>query len=113
MASIFYSTDSNFERDVLKSDLPVLVDLWAEWCGPCKMIAPILEEAATDYEGKVKIGKLNVDENQRIPARFNVRSIPTLLLFRNGELVAQKVGALSKSALSAWLDAHLPQTETT
>jgi thioredoxin 1 len=113
MASIFYSTDSNFERDVLKSDLPVLVDLWAEWCGPCKMIAPILEEAAADFQGRVKIGKLNVDENQRIPARFNVRSIPTLLLFRNGELVAQKVGALSKSALSAWLDAHLPQTETT
>ena len=112
MGNIFHSTDGDFERDVLKSDLPVLVDLWAEWCGPCKMIAPILEEAAAHYDGRVKIGKLNVDENQRIPARFNVRSIPTLLLFKKGELVAQKVGALSKSALTAWLDAQLPQTQT-
>jgi thioredoxin 1 len=107
MRPTVHTTDTDFEREVLKSDLPVLVDFWAEWCGPCKMIAPIVDEAAQIYAGKLKIAKLNVDENQRIPANFNIRSIPTLLLFKKGELVAQKVGALSKSALAAWLDAQL------
>jgi thioredoxin 1 len=111
MGQITHTTDSDFERDVLESELPVLVDVWAEWCGPCKMIAPILEEAFVTYGGKLKIAKLNVDENPRIPANFNIRSIPTLLLFKNGRLVAQKVGALSKSALTAWLDPQLHQTQ--
>ena len=107
MGNIFHSTDGDFERDVLKSDLPVLVDLWAEWCGPCKMIAPILEEAAGHYEGRLRIAKLNVDENATSAAKFNIRSIPTLLLFKKGELVAQKVGAVSQSHLRAFLDGQL------
>jgi thioredoxin 1 len=111
MGHVIHTTDSDFERDVLKSDLPALVDFWAEWCGPCKMIAPILDEAAGRYAGKLKITKLDVDANQRIPANFNIRSIPTLLLFKNGELVAQKVGALSKSVLAAWLDVQLQQSQ--
>ena len=97
-------TDDNFEEEVLKSDIPVLVDYWAEWCGPCRMISPILEEIAPDYEGKVKIGKLNIDENPATPPKFGIRGIPTLMLFKNGEVDSTKVGALSKSQLTAFLD---------
>ncbi|XOZ32299.1 thioredoxin TrxA [Halomonadaceae bacterium KBTZ08] len=100
-------TDSTFEDEVLKSDVPVLVDYWAEWCGPCKMIHPVLEEIADEYEGKLKIAKLNIDENQQTPPRFNIRGIPTLMLFKNGDVDATKVGALSKSQLTAFLDSNL------
>lgn len=100
------TTDANFENDVLKSEIPVLVDFWAEWCGPCKMILPILEEVATSYEGKVKIVKVNVDQNTGTPAKYGIRGIPTLLLFKNGQLLATKVGALTKSQLTAFLDSH-------
>ena len=106
-AQITHTNDASFESDVLKSDTPVLVDFWAEWCGPCKMIAPILEEAAGHYEGKIRIAKLNVDENATSAAKFNIRSIPTLLLFKNGEVVAQRVGAVSQSHLRAFLDGQL------
>jgi len=100
-------TDASFEQDVLKSDVPVLVDYWAEWCGPCKMIAPVLEEVADEYEGKLKICKLNIDENEQTPPKFNIRGIPTLMLFKNGNVDATKVGALSKSQLAAFLDSNL------
>lgn len=100
-------TDSTFEDEVLKSDVPVLVDYWAEWCGPCKMIAPVLEEIADEYDGKLKIAKLNIDENQQTPPRFNIRGIPTLMLFKNGDVDSTKVGALSKSQLTAFLDSNL------
>lgn len=100
-------TDSTFEDEVLKSDVPVLVDYWAEWCGPCKMIHPVLEEIADEYEGKLRIAKLNIDENQQTPPRFNIRGIPTLMLFKNGDVDATKVGALSKSQLTAFLDSNL------
>ena len=100
-------TDGTFEDEVLKSDVPVLVDYWAEWCGPCKMIHPVLEEIADEYEGKHKIAKLNIDENQQTPPRFNIRGIPTLMLFKNGDVDATKVGALSKSQLTAFLDSNL------
>ncbi|MBX4377682.1 thioredoxin TrxA, partial [Mycobacterium tuberculosis] len=99
-----YVRDASFEADVLKSDKPVLVDFWAEWCGPCKMIAPILDEVSKDYGEKVQIAKINVDENQGVPAKFGIRGIPTLILFKNGAVAAQKVGALSKSQLTAFLD---------
>lgn len=105
--SIKQVTDSTFEDDVLKSDKLVLVDYWAEWCGPCKMIAPILDEVATDYGDKVSIAKVNVDENQATPAKYGIRGIPTLMLFKNGQLVDTKVGALSKSQLTLFLDSHL------
>jgi len=105
--NIVYVTDSTFEDKVLKSDVPVLVDYWAEWCGPCKMIAPVLEEIADEYEGKLKIAKLNIDENQQTPPRFNIRGIPTLMLFKNGDVDSTKVGALSKSQLTAFLDSNL------
>lgn len=104
---IKHITDASFEADVLKSDKPVLVDFWAEWCGPCKMIAPILDEVSKDYGEKVQIAKINVDENQGVPAKFGIRGIPTLILFKNGAVAAQKVGALSKSQLTAFLDSHL------
>jgi thioredoxin 1 len=104
---IKHTTDASFEADVLKSATPVLVDYWAEWCGPCKMIAPILDEVATAYDGKLKIAKMNVDENREIPAKFGIRGIPTLMLFKNGELAATKVGALSKSQLTAFIDSNL------
>ncbi|ANH33479.1 thioredoxin TrxA [Ralstonia pseudosolanacearum] len=104
---IKYVSDASFEADVLKSDKPVLVDFWAEWCGPCKMIAPILDEVSKDYGDKVQIAKLNVDENAGVPAKFGIRGIPTLILFKNGAVAAQKVGALSKSQLTAFLDSHL------
>ena len=104
---ITHTSHAAFETDVLKSDTPVLVDFWAEWCGPCKMIAPVLEEAAGHYEGKIRIAKLNVDENATLAAKFNIRSIPTLLLFNKGEVVAREVGAVSQSHLRAFLDGQL------
>ena len=100
-------TDANFEPEVLKSDTPVLVDYWAEWCGPCKSIAPILDEVAKEYEGRLKIAKINVDENQQTPAKFGIRGIPTLMLFKNGNVEATRVGALSKSQLTAFLDSNI------
>lgn len=105
--SIKHVTDASFESDVLKSDVPVLVDYWAEWCGPCKMIAPLLDEAAKSYEGRVIIAKLNVDENPDTAAKFGIRGIPTLMLFKDGKAAATKVGAMSKSQLSAFLDESL------
>ncbi|MDQ7988095.1 MAG: thioredoxin TrxA [Candidatus Dactylopiibacterium sp.] len=107
MSQIIHISDASFDKDVLKSDLPVLVDYWAEWCGPCKMIAPVLEEIAADYAGKVVIAKMNVDENATVPAQFGIRSIPTLMLFKGGNVEATKVGALSKSQLGAFLDANV------
>lgn len=100
-------SDDTFEQDVLKSDLPVLVDYWAEWCGPCKMIAPVLEEVADDYDGKLKIAKLNIDDNPDTPPAYGIRGIPTLMLFKNGEVEATKVGAVSKSQLTAFIDSNL------
>ncbi|MFT6854810.1 MAG: thioredoxin 1 [Cyclobacteriaceae bacterium] len=100
-------TDSNFEAEVLKSDKPVLVDFWAEWCGPCKMIGPLVEELATEYEGKAVIGKVDVDTNPEISAKFGIRSIPTLLVFKNGEIVDKQVGAVPKTVLSEKLDAQM------
>jgi thioredoxin 1 len=104
---IQHISDSTFETAVLQSDKPVLVDFWAEWCGPCKMIAPALDEAAGTYEGKLQITKLNVDENKDIPAKFGIRGIPTLMIFKNGELAATKVGALSKAQLNEFIDQQL------
>ena len=103
---ILYVTDDSFEQEVLNSDIPVLVDYWAEWCGPCKMIAPILEEIVGDYADKIKIAKLNIDENPNTPPKFGIRGIPTLMLFKNGEVEATKVGALSKSQLTAFIDSN-------
>ena len=100
-------TDDTFEPEVLKSDTPVLVDYWAEWCGPCKSIAPILDEVAKEYEGRLKIAKINVDENQQTPAKFGIRGIPTLMLFKDGQLAATKVGAMSKAQLTAFIDQQL------
>ncbi|MEM6406082.1 MAG: thioredoxin TrxA [Pseudomonadota bacterium] len=105
--AIVQVTDATFQNEVLESELPVLVDYWAEWCGPCKMIAPILDALADEYAGKLKIGKINIDDNPDTPARFGVRGIPTLMLFKDGEMIATKVGALSKSQLAAFLDSHL------
>ena len=105
--SIKNVTDSSFESDVLNSDIPVLVDYWAEWCGPCKMIAPLLDEAAKQYQGRVMIAKLNVDENPETAAKFGIRGIPTLMLFKDGKAAATIVGAMSKSQLSAFLDESL------
>ena len=104
---ITHTSDATFDADVLKSDAPVLVDYWAEWCGPCKMIAPLLDEVAKDYGDKLRIVKVNVDDNQEITAKYGIRGIPTLKLFRNGEEVATKVGALSKSQLTQFLDTNL------
>jgi thioredoxin 1 len=104
---IVHTSDSTFGEDVLKSQTPVLLDFWAEWCGPCKMIAPILDEIANEYQGRVKVAKLNIDENPQTPPKFGIRGIPTLILFKNGTVEAQKVGALSKSQLSAFLDSNL------
>ena len=103
---IIYVTDDSFEEEVLNSDIPVLVDYWAEWCGPCKMIAPILDEIVGDYTDKIKIAKLNIDENPNTPPKFGIRGIPTLMLFKNGEVEATKVGAVSKSQLTAFIDSN-------
>ena len=104
---IVHVTDDSFEQDVIKSEVPVLVDYWAEWCGPCKMIAPILEEVVDDYAGKLKVAKLNIDENPNTPPKFGIRGIPTLILFKDGDVEATKVGALSKSQLTAFIDSNL------
>jgi thioredoxin 1 len=105
--TIKHVSDASFDQDVLKSDLPVLVDYWAEWSGPCKMIAPILDEVSKDYDGRLQVAKVNVDENPAVPGKYGIRGIPTLMLFRNGQQVATKVGALSKSQLTLFLDQHL------
>lgn len=104
---IVYVTDDSFEQEVLQSDIPVLVDYWAEWCGPCKMIAPILDEIVGDYAGKLKIAKLNIDENSATPPKYGIRGIPTLMIFKDGDVEATKVGALSKSQLTAFIDSSL------
>jgi thioredoxin 1 len=104
---IKHVTDATFSSDVLKSDKPVLVDYWAEWCGPCKMIAPVLDELSKQYEGRLQIAKLNVDENREMPAQYGIRGIPTLQLWKNGELVRSLVGAKPKAELAAFIDAHL------
>ncbi|CAM3604591.1 thioredoxin TrxA [Parendozoicomonas haliclonae] len=107
MSEIVNVTDASFEDEVLKSDTPVLVDYWAEWCGPCKMIAPVLDEISRDYADRLKVCKLNIDENEATAPKYNVRGIPTLMLFKNGNVEATKVGALSKSQLTAFLDSNL------
>ena len=105
--NIVHTSDGNFEEDVLKSEKPVLLDFWAEWCGPCKMIAPLLDEAATEYADKLSIVKINIDENPNTPQKFGIRSIPTLMIFRDGAPQAQKLGAMSKSQLTEFLDTNL------
>jgi thioredoxin 1 len=104
---ITHTSDASFNADVIEADTLVLVDYWAEWCGPCKMIAPILDEVSKDYQGKVRVTKMNVDENRDVPAKYGIRGIPTLMLFKGGELAATKVGALSKAQLTAFIDSHL------
>lgn len=104
---IVHVSDSSFEHDVLQSNIPVLLDFWAEWCGPCKMIAPILDQIAAEYAGKVVVAKMNVDENPKTPMKFNVRGIPTLILFKNGQLQGQKIGAVRKADVAAFLDSNL------
>lgn len=104
---ILHVTDDTFETDVINASDPVLVDYWAEWCGPCKMIAPILEEIASEYSGKIRVAKLNIDDNPQTPPKYGIRGIPTLMLFKNGEVEATKVGALSKSQLTAFLDSNI------
>ncbi|MDH5227067.1 MAG: thioredoxin TrxA [Gammaproteobacteria bacterium] len=104
---IVHVSDSSFEQDVLKSNVPVLLDFWAEWCGPCKMIAPILDQIAAEYAGKVVVAKMNVDENPKTPMKFSVRGIPTLILFKNGQLQGQKIGAVRKADVAAFLDSNL------
>ena len=106
-ATVKHVTDATFETDVLKSDRPVLVDYWAEWCGPCKMIAPILDDIAKEYSDRVKVCKIDIDSNPGVPPRYNIRGIPTLMLFKNGAVEATKVGALSRSQLAAFLDSHI------
>ena len=110
---IVHTSDSSFEADVLKSSKPVLLDFWAEWCGPCKMIAPILDEVAKEYGDRVQVTKINIDENPQTPPRFGIRGIPTLMLFKDGKVEAQKVGALSKSQLTAFLDEKLKLLDPT
>jgi len=104
---ITHVSDASFENEVLKADAPVLVDYWAEWCGPCKVIAPVLEEIAREYAGKIKVAKLNIDQNMQTPRKYGIRGIPTLMLFKNGNVEATKVGAVSKSQLTAFLDGNL------
>ena len=106
-SGIQHVTDDTFDPEVLKSETPVLVDYWAEWCGPCKSIAPILEAVAKEYGGRLKVAKINVDENQSTPAKFGIRGIPTLMLFKNGNVEAYKVGALTKAQLVAFLDSNI------
>ena len=107
MAEIQHVSDDSFDTDVLQSDLPVLVDYWAEWCGPCKVIAPVLEEIATEYDGRMKVCKLDIDTNGATPPKYGIRGIPTLMLFKNGNVEATKVGALSKSQLMSFLDSNI------
>ncbi len=107
MSEIKYVSDASFETDVLKSTGPVLVDYWAEWCGPCRMIAPILDEVATELKGRLTVAKLNVDENQAVPGKYGIRGIPTLMLFKDGAVVGTKVGALSKSQLTAFINDNI------
>lgn len=107
MTEISHVTDDTFEEEVLKADTPVLVDYWAEWCGPCKVIAPVLEEIADEYDGKMKVCKLDIDSNEETPPKYGIRGIPTLMLFKNGNVEATKVGALSKSQLTAFLDSNI------
>ena len=104
---IIHTSDDAFDQEVLQSAIPVLVDYWAEWCGPCKMIAPILDEVAKEYQGRIKVAKLNIDENQQTPPKYGIRGIPTLMLFKNGNVEATIVGALSKSQLTAFIDSNL------
>lgn len=105
--NIVHTNDSDFEADVLKADKPVLLDFWAEWCGPCRMIAPLLDEAAKEYADRLTVAKLNIDENPNTPPKFGIRSIPTLMLFKNGSVQAQKLGAMSKSQLTEFLETNL------
>ena len=104
---VHYISDDSFEQEVLQAGVPVLVDYWADWCGPCKMISPILDEVAKEYSGKLKVCKLNIDENQATPTKFGIRGIPTLMIFKNGNVEATKVGALSKSQLTAFVDSNI------
>ena len=105
--SVVHVTDATFEREVLEHDTPVLVDFWAPWCGPCKMIAPVLEELAKTFEGRLRVAKIDTERNQRVPERYQIRSIPTLILFRDGGMVAQRVGSSPKATLERWLESHL------
>lgn len=105
--NIMSVSDASFEQDVLKSDIPVLVDYWAEWCGPCKQIAPLLEEIAVEYAGRVKVAKLNIEDNRQVPPKYGIRGIPTLMLFKDGAVEATKVGALSKTQLAAFLEQNV------
>ncbi|MCB1759043.1 MAG: thioredoxin TrxA [Gammaproteobacteria bacterium] len=104
---IVHLSDDSFETEVLQSSVPVLVDYWAEWCGPCKMIAPVLDEIAQEYEGRIKLAKLNIDDNPNTPPRYGIRGIPTLMIFKDGEVEATKVGAVSKSQLTAFIDSNI------
>jgi thioredoxin 1 len=107
MSNIVHLSDDTFQKEVIESSIPVLVDYWAEWCGPCKMIAPILDDLVSEYDGKLKIAKLNIDENPQIPSKFGIRGIPTLMIFKDGNPEATKVGALSKSQLTAFIDSTI------
>ena len=107
MAEVLHTTDATFEADVLRSDVPVLLDFWAPWCGPCRMIAPVLDDLAAEFGDKVKVAKINIDENQATPAQYGVRSIPTLLLFKEGKIVATQVGALPKNQLAAFVNKNI------
>jgi thioredoxin len=108
---VVHTTDDNFASDVLNADVPVLLDFWAEWCGPCKMIAPALDAIASEYEGRLRVVKLNIDENPQTPPKYNIRSIPTLLLFNGGSVAAQQVGAVSKAQLESFINANLRSSE--